>query len=236
MSSAAKPSSPRASPPDPPDPPDSPNPPDPTGSKGAGRRRRLSEQERRSQIISATVATVADLGYNGASLERIAATAELSKGLLSHYFGDKETLMTQTARITLDAVRNGIAATLDLSVPVPDVIRQSIHRVAAVHTTYRAELTALDQIITHLRDADGHPILGLGDYESTYLEQEKLFRRGQQEGSLRAFDTRVMAVTYQGALDAMLGYLRQHPEIDPDTYAHVVADLIIAAVQSRPDS
>lgn len=197
-------------------------------------RRRLSEADRRAQIVRATVATVAEVGYEGATLERIAATATVSKGLLSHYFGDKERLMKSTVVTTLEAVRDGIADSLDLTAPVPDIIRQAIHGVAALHRTHRAELTTLNQIIVNLRDANGQQLLTLNDFEETYQAQERLFRLGQQQGTLRDFDTRIMAVSYQGALDAMLGYLDQHPEIDPDAYADTLAGIIIAAVEAPP--
>lgn len=68
-------------------------------------------------------------------------------------------------------------------------------------------------------------------YEETYQAQEKLFRRGQTEGSLRDFDTRVMAVTYQGAIDAMIGYFESHPGTDVGSYADSLSSLLIEAVR-----
>ncbi len=38
------------------------------------------------------------------------------------------------------------------------------------------------------------------------------------EPSIRS-PTRVMAVTYQGAIDTMLAYLDAHPDTDPTAYA-----------------
>lgn len=55
--------------------------------------------------------------------------------------------------------------------------------------------------------------------------------RGQQEGSLRDFDTRVMAVTYQGAVDTMIAYLDAHPEADAHAYADALTDLLLRAIR-----
>lgn len=187
-------------------------------------RQRLGEDVRRAQILEATIAVVAESGYEGASLARIAERAQVSKGLVSHHFGDKDRLLEATARTTLVALRETVAASVDLAAPVPDVIRAAIHRASRLPSTHRDELTALRQIITNLRR------FGLRDYEETYLAQESLFRRGQEEGSLRDFDTRVMAMTYQGAIDTMLTYLDEHPEADAGHYADALADLVIAAI------
>jgi hypothetical protein len=81
-----------------------------------------------------------------------------------------------------------------------------------------------------LRDTAGRPVFTLDHYESIYQSQEELFRRGQDEGSLRRFDPRVMAVTYQGAVDMMLAYLANRPDVDPEAYGAELADLVVAAV------
>ncbi|MFF7556722.1 TetR family transcriptional regulator [Streptomyces olivaceus] len=196
-------------------------------------RRRLSEDARRTQIVGATVTVIAELGYENATLARIAERADVSKGLVSHYFTDRDGLMETVARTTLAAMRQTVADSLALDDPVPDVVRAAIHRAAGLGTTHRAELAALRQIITSLRHADGTPRLGPADYEETYRGQEALFRRGQEDGTLRDFDTRVMAVTYQGAVDTMLTHLHAHPETDAHRYADALADLVVAAISAH---
>lgn len=199
-------------------------------------RRRLSEDVRRAQILDATIAVVAESGYESASLARIAERAQVSKGLVSHHFGDKDGLMATAVRTTLVVLREAVADSVDLAAPVPELIRAAIHRASRLPATHGAQLTALRQIVTNLRAADGTQLFGLADYEETYLAQENLFRRGQEEGSLRDFDTRVMAVTYQGAIDTMLTYLDEHQEADAGQYADALADLVIAAISSSSSS
>jgi AcrR family transcriptional regulator len=202
-----------------------------SAAEGKGRvRQRLGEDERREQIIGATVAAVAEHGYDGASLARIAEHAQISKGLISHYFTDKDDLMAQAVMVTVVKIRDLIVAQLDLSAPVPEVIRAAIRGAAALHRTHRAELTAIDQIVRNLRTPDGSRRLSLADYEETYQGQQALFERGQAEGSLRPFDTRVMAVTYQGAIDMMLGYAETYPATDLDRYADSLADILLSGI------
>ena len=93
------------------------------------------------------------------------------------------------------------------------------------------ELRAVDQIAHNLRQDDGTPRLDLRAYEDTYQAQERLFQRGQQEGSLRDFDTRVMAVTYQGTVDTMIAYLDAHPEANAHAYADALVELLLTAIR-----
>lgn len=196
-------------------------------------RQRLGEEQRRTQITSATIAVVAEHGYEGTSLARIAAHAGISKGLISHYFADKDELLEHTVTVTVATIRETIASQLDLLAPVPDVIRVAIHKAAALRTTHRAELMALNQIARNLRSPDGTPRISLAHYEETHQRQQELFERGQAEGSLRPLDARVMAVTYQGAIDTMLGYAEVHPDMDLDHYAAELADLLLAGFAQR---
>lgn len=193
-------------------------------------RRRLGEDERRDQIVRATIAVVAARGYDGTSMARIAEQAEVSKGLISHYFADKDDLLARTVLITVAAIRDAIAGELDLSAPVPAVIRAAIRRVATLNRTHRDELTALNQITQNLRGSDGARRFSLADYEETYRAQETLFARGQAEGSLRPFDTRIMAVTYQGALDTMLAYAEADPDADLEHHADALADILLVGI------
>ncbi|MGG7575840.1 TetR/AcrR family transcriptional regulator [Streptomyces sirii] len=202
----------------------------PTSASGA-RRQRLDEDQRRAQIITAAVEELADQGYDGLSLTRVAKRAGVSKGLIWHYFAGKDDLMESTAKATMTTIRGRIANSLDLAEPVPDIIRAALRRAAALNLTHRVELTALNRIVHNLRQPDGTPHLTLDAYEETYQAQESLFRRGQAEGSLRDFDTRVMAITYQGAIDMMLGYLGSNPGIDPEDYADKLADILLTGIQ-----
>ncbi|MEU7635259.1 MULTISPECIES: TetR/AcrR family transcriptional regulator [unclassified Streptomyces] len=204
----------------------------PSHTSGSGaRRQRLDEDERRAQIITATVEELADRGYDGLTLTRVAERAGVSKGLIWHYFSGKDDLMESTAKATMTTIRGRIANSLDLTEPVPDIMRAALRRAAALNVTHRVELTALNSIVHNLRHPDGTPRLTFAAYEDTYQAQESLFRRGQAEGTLRDFDTRVMAVTYQGAIDMMLGYLRSNPDVDPDDYADRLADILLAGIQ-----
>lgn len=195
------------------------------------RRLRLSEDERRAQIIDGCLEMLARDGYQHASLSRIAQTAGVSKGLISHYFANKDALIEQTALATLDFLRAEVASAVDLDAEVPEILTAAVRYASRLRETHSRELRALDQIVHNARRADGTPRFDHHAYEATYQAQEQLFKRGQQEGTLRAFDTRVMAVTYQGAIDTMLAYLNAHPDADPTAYADALTEILLRAIR-----
>lgn len=159
----------------------------------------------------------------------------MSKGLLWHYFADGDDLMEQTARVTLVDLRETVARDIDLSAEIPEVIRAAIRRAAALRESHSAELRAVREIVQNLRAPDGTLRFGLNDYEETYALQAALFQRGKDEGSLRSsVDTRYLAVTYQGAVDAMLAYLDSYPGTDAETYAAAVADMLLTGIATNP--
>lgn len=60
--------------------------------------RRSVAEERREQILAATLKTIAERGISGTTLDRIADTAGMSRGHVRHFIGNREALLVETAR------------------------------------------------------------------------------------------------------------------------------------------
>lgn len=183
--------------------------------------------------MAAAVTVIADRGYTAATATAIAATADVAKGLVWRYFADRDELMLRTAAHLDEMLRVEVVGRLDLAAPATDVVRQALRQLASLTRTHAAELRALDQIIHNLLTPDGAQLLSVDDYERGYRLQEELFTRGIAEGTMAPADVRVMAVTYQGAIDAMIAYLTAHPEVDPHAYAAQLADILVDGLATR---
>lgn len=205
-----------------------------TTSSAERPRQRLSEEERRAQILRATFLVVARHGFEGASANRIAEQAGVSKGLIWHYFADKTDLLKQALMSTMTSLGDELNRQIDPAATVPDRIRAHLRWIAAWARDHPDEYRAMDELVRKLRTDGGELVFSLGDYERNYQRYEEGYRRAQEDGIFRAFDTRVMAVTYQAAIDSMLAYLSAHPDLDPDRYAAELADTLLAAMMA-PD-
>lgn len=195
-------------------------------------RQRLSEAQRRSQIMLAAVHEVADRGYQSASLTRIAQRAGVAKGLVWHYFSGKDELMAETAAWVMRAISERVIAELDLDQPVPEIIRATLQQIAGQLQSHRDELVGLS-LIVHTLQGPGDETVTADFYTQTYRGQAELFRRGQREGDLGSFDVDVMAVTYQGSIDTMLAHLGSHPDIDPQAYSASLAQILLNGMTNR---
>ena len=70
------------------------------------------EETRRRQLVEVTIDSLAELGYVGTTLAQIAARADVSPGLVAHYFGDKDGLLDAAFRSLARRVGNQVRARL----------------------------------------------------------------------------------------------------------------------------
>jgi betaine-aldehyde dehydrogenase len=70
------------------------------------------EDTRRRQLVEVTIDSLAELGYVGTTLAQIAARANVSPGLVAHYFGDKDGLLDAAFRSLARRVGNQVRTRL----------------------------------------------------------------------------------------------------------------------------
>jgi AcrR family transcriptional regulator len=84
-------------------------------------------QAKQQQILDAAMQEFADFGYSGASTNRIVSKAGISKGLLFHYFGDKQGLCLYLWAHGISLLYRDVRLLLDLNnKDIFDVLKQAI--------------------------------------------------------------------------------------------------------------
>ena len=78
-------------------------------------RKRLELDERRTQLIELGIELFSDRSYDDVSIDQIAAAAEISKGLLYHYFPTKRAFYVATVRYASEGLVE--ATEPDMSLP-----------------------------------------------------------------------------------------------------------------------
>lgn len=74
--------------------------------------RRASEEERRSDLIAATQECIVQGGIGAVTLRKVAEYADVTPGLVRHYFCDKDTLLCAAYRETMSAMTSHAQAEL----------------------------------------------------------------------------------------------------------------------------
>ena len=81
--------------------------------------RKASRQVRRQQLIDATIATLARVGFSRTTLTEVAATAGLSHGLIIFHFETKEKLLTETLQFMAREYRDNWVRALGEAAKTP---------------------------------------------------------------------------------------------------------------------
>ena len=82
--------------------------------------RTLSRDQRRTQLIEATISTLAELGYSRTTLSAVARRAGLSHGLVLFHFESKEKLLGETLDFLSEEYRGNWQAALAAAGPSPE--------------------------------------------------------------------------------------------------------------------
>ena len=87
------------------------------GATAKSARRTASREQRRQQLIDATIKCIARKGMGSTSIGDVAREAGLSQGIVNLHFKSKDNLLTETLRFLADEYKTQFRKTLDESGP-----------------------------------------------------------------------------------------------------------------------
>jgi TetR/AcrR family transcriptional regulator, fatty acid metabolism regulator protein len=199
----------------------------------SGQERELSfiERARRTQIIGAAAAVVAEEGIGQASLARIATRAGVSKGVVSYHFAGKDDLMKQVVLAVYEAGAQAMAPAIAAATTPGEHLAAYLRSNVAYIAANSEALRAVIEIVSGYSPEGGGRLFEPGADEPIADHLVELFRTGQEDGSFRDFDPLVMAHTVRGAIDVIAPRAARHPELDLEAYAEELVTLFEAATR-----
>ncbi|HLU57026.1 MAG TPA: TetR/AcrR family transcriptional regulator [Pseudonocardia sp.] len=187
------------------------------------RRRTFTEEARRRQIVERTIELVAERGAAAASLSAIAARAGISKAAVLYHFASKDAVLDATMRHVLDAYVAAVGARIDAA-DGPEGMLVAYLRATIEHMRdHPAHVRVLVEGLTRTPELAGDP--------SRRQAVAGILEQGQRSGVFRPFDARVLALTINGALDAVIGEWITAPDLDLDRAATELETAVLAAVK-----
>lgn len=159
--------------------------------------------------------SVAEVGIAGSTFERVAAKAEVSRGLLHYYFGSKERLLVEVVRRDTDLRIEALGAAMEAATNVDELI-------AAMFETFERTLreqTGYVYMISELYVAGRHsPELQseLGSlYSDARAEFARILRSKERAGVVRLrFDAEATLAYMFGAGDGLTVQRLTDPTLD----------------------
>jgi len=189
----------------------------------------VTEAARRTQIVTAAIETIAELGYARASYAQIAKRAGLSStGLISYHFANKrdldwEIVTSIYGRLSehMHAVMSGVAEpNAALAAYINGLIGFMQIEPLALRTL--ADIV-LNGGVPYDADSERTSVAGISD----------ILRWGQETGVFRDFDILVMATTIQRSLDGIPLAQATNPDLDLDAYARELVEIFTLATRKH---
>ncbi|MBE1592844.1 TetR/AcrR family transcriptional regulator [Nonomuraea angiospora] len=185
----------------------------------------VTSSARRAQIVRATIATIAELGYHQASFARIARSAGLSSTrLISYHFAGKDELIGEVIATIQGRLSAYLTERVSARRTAGAALETYIRSLVEYAGEHRAETRAAAEILLNHRPA----ATGLPELSTI----ERLLVWGQESGEFGAFNVRVTAMALQRALDGLPFLLEADPEADPAEYADGLSALFARAVRA----
>lgn len=189
------------------------------------------EQARRQQIVEATIAGVAEEGYAGASLAKVAARARVSKSVILYYFAGKDELIETTVHQIYDEIWDFIRPRMTAETSARGRLRAFLESEFAFLEQHRARLLTISHLLVNHRNRAGAFHLRDEAEKANLQNLGTLLETGQKNGEFRDFAVRPMAVTLMNAINGALSEWARDPHVSLADYAQEIVTIFDLATQ-----
>ena len=190
--------------------------------------RKEQKEARKRQIIQATLDMFVERGYYGTKTSQISKRADISEGLLFHYFPTKEILLEELINIGLEGMRMPMQIEAENGL---DFFRQ-FTKMLFGQTKNNPFIAKMFVFMGHVVLAEEIPerLRKLAASVDTITYSQGRVEEGQRDGTIRKGDAMVLSNMYWCAVHGIMEQYALHPEIPlPE------ADWIVAMLKSEED-
>ena len=191
--------------------------------------RKEQKEARKWQIIRATLDLFVERGYYGTKTSQISKRADISEGLLFHYFPTKEILLEELINIGLEGMRMPMQIEAENGL---DFFRQ-FTKMLFGQTKNNPFIAKMFVFMGHVVLAEEIPerLRKLAASVDTITYSQGRVEEGQRDGTIRKGDAMVLSNMYWCAVHGMMEQYALHPEIPlPE------ADWIVAMLKSEDEN
>lgn len=180
--------------------------------------------KQRENILDASLRLFVQKSYQGTTVRDIAAEAQVSVGLLFHYFPTKEDMLKELILQSEEGTRAVLRLLSSKEKPV--VIFEQIAKM--VFETYKVEkylylYLLVNQVVTF--DAIPAEIKYKGNYNKTILASVPVIKRGQRGKSVKAGSAESLSLAFWGAIQGIAELLFWFPDFKIPDY-NIVVDIL----------
>lgn len=163
------------------------------------------EEARRKQLVEVAIETIANEGFMNTTLADIARRADISKGVISYHFENKDKLIEEVIRTLLRASYEFIHGRVETAPgAIPDKIRAYIHASFDYMMQYPTRAAAQVDLWGSFVSAEAKHDFNETAYDPCRRYLGALISAGQDSGEVHAMPPVILAALIQGLIDGMM--------------------------------
>ena len=183
--------------------------------------KKLSKEFRIENLLSAAIEEFTQKGYEGASIDAIAAKGGVSKGGFYYHFANKDVLLMEVNRKLNEPISEMAEKALLIKHPT-EGLKQYIIDYLKYWISRPKELSFLFLSMSKALETPA-----LLKYYRDYIDSSTaffiaIFKRIQESGESDIQNSEVSGISLMGSLDGFVSYAIVHPDIDIETLANQI--------------
>ncbi|MDQ3987638.1 MAG: TetR/AcrR family transcriptional regulator [Actinomycetota bacterium] len=192
----------------------------------------FTEEARHRQIIDCTVALMAERGYTGTTLSRIAQRAGISKAAVLYHFASKDKVIEATLMHVYTSLATIVGGRVERAGEPVAMLVAYLRGLIEYLRDNPAHVRVIVEILGQDREGPRERTAASPDANSRWQALATILAAGQETGQLRPFDTRVMALAIGGAIDGIVAHWLADPDLDLDAAADELETIVLLATRA----
>lgn len=194
---------------------------------------------RREKILSHARRLFAIKGLAATKITDIAAAAQMSQGLLYHYFHSKEEIFVEIIRDSFEKMNTAACALEELSLPAGEKIRLALTQLLR-NIEESEDFANTIMMIAQAGISDSTPLAAQSvireESATPYLVVARIMRAGQQEGSIRSFDADELSLLFWTCIKGLALHKAVNSAMFTAPDVRILTNMFLAEISNKGES
>lgn len=194
---------------------------------------------RKAQIVACAIEVIAEVGYQQASIRKIADRVGIAMSAVLYHFGSKDNLVDAIVEHMYRMMLALLVPALDAETTATGKLNAYIRSSTRYFATHRSALLALTSTATNFQPSDGRRFdeLGLSPEiaeQLAILDPTAILAAGQRDGEFGEFPLESTALALRGAVNSVVEKILREPDYNAKSYAEDLVEIFGRIVRSAP--
>jgi AcrR family transcriptional regulator len=191
----------------------------------------FTQAARREQMIQATVETVAEVGFHKASLARIAERMGIAKGGIIYHFSSRDELVRAALQTVFDRLTRYVVEQMEGVPSLREAVWTYVVALVGYLDAHRDEVRLISEGFAAAQSPEG-----AGEQvRARWSTLADLLDQAVAETGRSGVDTRVLAVTVSGGIDALVAEAVRDPGFDLRVAGERLAEMVDLLIEPEGD-